>query len=254
MARCMANTSKGKKCGNSAVAEQTFCSLHLKDKSKAGRSRRLTQKKCEKLRSANKSPYSHKILSPRSRTYGQIYTACRKGMHSLADRLEKQKDLPASLDKLAKDIKVKWVRARLGSKKVKKAMAKKTAKKVVVKKAVAKKPAVKKVVVAKKPAKKVVVAKKPERAIVQQVQTAVLDEATRKKYLKELDELRDQEGELREEMEGEEGDMDPEDWDDMEKNHRDVEKKYMPKFKQLNVKANGLRVRLGMKPHVWIGE
>ena len=134
MVRCMAITKEGKKrCANHAVEKETFCAMHLKDKSKAGRSRHLTVKKCQKLKRSNKSPFSRKILSPRGSAYGQVYTACRKRMQNYADRLESRKNLPEHLAMFAKDIKKTWIRARLAGKKA--AAKKPAAKKVAAKKA-----------------------------------------------------------------------------------------------------------------------
>ena len=127
MARCMAINKEHKRCGNYAVDKQTFCASHMTAKTRTGKSRGLTKVKCEAMRKTKVSPFSSKILSPRARAYGQIYTACRKRMVAIAANLEKRKNPSDDILKLAKDIKGRWVRVRLTKKKVAKKPAAKKA-------------------------------------------------------------------------------------------------------------------------------
>lgn len=110
MARCMGTTKDGKRCGNGALDNQTFCRLHLKNSK--GKSRRLTAPKCQTMRKTRKSPYSSRKLKKDGRTYGQIYTVCRQRMDHLVKRLEARKDLPENLAKYAKSLKKEWFLTR----------------------------------------------------------------------------------------------------------------------------------------------
>lgn len=112
MARCMAKTKEGKRCGNKSVEWQVYCATHLNGKTRLGKSRKLTTVKCQKMRRSHKSPISQKHVKSHGKTYGQLYTACRPRMMDLAKRIKGHPEIKKKYPTLGRDLKSDWRRNR----------------------------------------------------------------------------------------------------------------------------------------------
>lgn len=77
MVNCHAKTEEGKRCKLPSVEGQVFCAVHLKAKSRMGKSRHIGPKRCKRFAKSHKSPFSKKHLGKKSVLRRHIKGACK---------------------------------------------------------------------------------------------------------------------------------------------------------------------------------